>query len=617
MPETSNNNVPPGGEPVLSENALTVLTDRYLLKDEQGRCIETPAQLFDRVAALAASIEARYGANEYDVKEWHKKYYRLLASLEFLPNSPTLMNAGRPSGMLSACFVLPIEDSIEGIFETIKQTALIQKSGGGTGFSLDRLRPTGDRVASSGGTTSGPISFWRVFSETTDAIQQGAFRRGANMGMMSVTHPDILKFLGAKQDLKAFTNFNISVKVTNKWMETLRDSPDSLHIVTNPRTKQRYLLGKDIRLETYTINDLQKLPDDNVPAPQTPGRFYTVADVWKMIIASAHKTGEPGLAFIDRINSDNPTPSLGPIEATNPCGEQPLLAYEACTLGSINITKFVTAGPPKPDIDWPGLGQTVRLAVRLLDSIVDACNYPISESSRLARANRKIGLGVMGFADALFLLGIGYDSPQGVEFGSRLMEFINKKARDASSSLANERGPFPNWTNSTWRTEKNLKVRNAHLTCIAPTGTISIIAGCSAGIEPLYSLAFIRQVLDGKKMLQINPVFKKVAEQAGFYSEQLEKKILKTGSIQKITEIPAHIRKVFKCAYDISPEWHIRMQAAFQEHCDAAVSKTVNLPAKAKASSVDKAYRLAYRLGCKGITIYRRHSRPHEPMTLC
>jgi len=616
MADKAYNDVPAGGEPALSENALTVLTGRYLLKDEQGRCIETAAQLFNRVAALAASIEARYGANEYDVRQWHKKYYELLASLKFLPNSPTLMNAGRPCGMLSACFVLPIEDSIEGIFETIKQTALIQKSGGGTGFSLDRLRPTGDRVASSGGTTSGPISFWRVFSETTDAIQQGAFRRGANMGMMSVSHPDILKFLYAKQDLKAFTNFNISVKVTDKWMETLRDSPDSLHIVTNPRTKQRYLLPRDIRLETYTISDLQKLPDDNVPTAEAAGRFYSVADIWKMIITSAHKTGEPGLAFIDRINSDNPTPSLGPIEATNPCGEQPLLAYEACTLGSINIAKFVTAEGSKPDIDRSGLAETVRLAVRFLDNIVDACNYPVSETSRLARANRKIGLGIMGFADVLFLLGIPYDSRHGVEFGSRLMELVNKKARDASSALANKRGPFPNWTNSTWRTEKNLKVRNANLTCIAPTGTISIIADCSAGIEPLYSLAFIRQVLDGKKMLQINPVFKKVAEQAGFYNEQLEKQILKTGSIQKITEIPAHIRRIFKSAYDISPEWHIRMQAAFQKHCDAAVSKTVNLPAKAKISSVDKAYWLAYELGCKGITIYRRHSRPHEPMTL-
>ncbi len=618
MRNTKYDNPPvPGDEPILSENSLTVLQERYLIKNEHGRCIETPAQLFSRVASLVASVESKYGANEYDIKDWHKKYYELMASLKFLPNSPTLMNAGRPSGMLSACFVLPIEDSIEGIFETIKQTALIQKAGGGTGFSLDRLRPTGDRVASSGGTTSGPISFWRVFSETTDAIQQGAFRRGANMGMMSVTHPDILKFLHAKQDLKAFTNFNISVKITDKWMETLEDAPDSLHVVTNPRTGRRYLLPKGLDVETYTINDLHKLPDDNVPTPETTGRFYTVADLWQLIVSCAHKTGDPGLAFIDAINRDNPTPSLGKIEATNPCGEQPLLPYEACTLGSVNLAKFVTSDSPKPEIDWPALAETVKLAVRFLDNIVDACNYPVSDTTRLTQANRKIGLGVMGFADALFLLGIAYDSQQAVDFASRLIEFINKKARDASAALANERGPFPNWTDSTWRTEKSLKLRNAYLTCIAPTGTISIIADCSAGIEPLYSLVFLRQVLSGRKMLQIDPIFKQVAEQGGFYSDQLAQQILKTGSIQTMTEIPARIRKIFKCAYDVSPEWHIKMQAAFQQHCDAAVSKTINFPAKAKTTGIDKAYRLAYRLGCKGITIYRRHSRPNEPMTLC
>jgi len=612
---------PPGKAPVLSENALTVLQSRYLIKDQQGKCIETPAQLFSRLAALVAEAEARYGATDSEIKAWHRKYYDLMAQLAFLPNSPALMNAGR-RGILSACFVLPIEDSIEGIFETIKQTALIQKAGGGTGFSLDKLRPTGDRVASSGGTTSGPISFWRVFSETTDAIQQGAFRRGANMGMMSVGHPDILKFLHAKQNLKAFTNFNISVKITDDWMKTLATSGQSLHIVENPRTQQRYLLPRRIDIASYTINDLHKLTpasscrrQERGPTERT-GQFYTVGDIWKMIVKCAHKTGEPGVAFIDQINRDNPTPSLGRIEATNPCGEQPLLPYEACTLGSINLVKFVTTDQPKADMNWPALAETVKLAVRFLDNIIDICDYPVRDTIRLAQANRKIGLGVMGFADCLFLLGIPYDSQQGIKFGETVMKFINENARQASNTLANLRGPFPNWNDSIWRTKKNRKVRNASITCIAPTGTISIIADCSCGIEPAYSLVFIRQILNGSKMLQINPIFRQIAKKGGFYSKKLEKQIAKTGSIQKIPQIPAKIRKVFKCAYDIKPQWHIRMQAAFQQHCDAAVSKTINFSEKTTVAAVDKAYKLAYRLGCKGITIYRRRSREREPMSL-
>ncbi len=607
---------PPGEVPKLSANALTVLQSRYLIKDEQGNCIETPAQLFSRVASLVAGAEARYGASSSEVRKWPRRYYDLMASLGFLPNSPALMNANRPNGMLSACFVLPIEDSIEGIFETIKQTALIQKAGGGTGFSLDKLRPTGDRVASSGGTTSGPISFWRVFSETTDAIQQGAFRRGANMGMMSVEHPDILKFMHAKQNLTAFTNFNISVKITDAWMKKLATAGGSLHIVQNPRTQQRYLLPRGIDIGRYTIGDLEKVTGKETPRSGRTGQFYTVSDVWEMIIKCAHTTGEPGVAFIDRINRDNPTPSLGRIEATNPCGEQPLLPYEACTLGSINLAKFVKSVNGKADIDWPGLANAVKLAVRFLDNIIDVCNYPVIDTARLAQANRKIGLGVMGFADCLFLLGIPYDSREGIEFGAAIMEFINKKARDASSELANMRGPFPNWNSSIWRTEKNRKIRNASITCVAPTGTISIIADCSCGIEPAYSLVFVRQVLDGTKMLQINPVFKQIAEKGGFYCKKLENQIAKSGSIQKMPEIPAQIRKIFKCAYNIKPQWHIRMQAAFQQHCDAAVSKTINFSEKATVAAVDKAYKLAYRLGCKGITIYRRGSREHEPMSL-
>jgi ribonucleoside-diphosphate reductase alpha chain len=618
MRETNHTIVqPPGEEPQLSENAMTVLQNRYLIKDEQSRVIETPGELLSRVAWLIASAEARYGAGEAELKQWHKKYYELMATLKFLPNSPTLMNAGRPAGMLSACFVLPIEDSIEGIFETIKDTALIQKAGGGTGFSLDRLRPTGDRVASSGGTTSGPISFWRVFSQTTDAIQQGAFRRGANMGMMSITHPDILRFLHAKQDLKAFTNFNISVKITDKWMDTLEKTPGTLHIVKNPRTGQKYLLPKKIDVNNYTIQDLFRVKNNDTPGPNEKKRFYTVVDIWKTIITCAHKTGDPGVAFIDRINEDNPTPGLGEIEATNPCGEQPLLPYEACTLGSINLAKFVIEKEGKPEIDWQDLGETIKLSVRFLDNILDSCTYPVSKTAEIAKANRKIGLGIMGFADCLFMLGIPYDSRQAVESGEKIMKFVNETARKASSELAEIRGPFPNWENSTWKTKSNLKVRNATITCVAPTGTISIIADCSSGIEPLYSLVFLRQVLSGKKLLQVNHIFKSIAEKEGFFSDTLARKILKTGSIQKISQVPFKIRKIFKCAYDIAPEWHILMQAGFQKHCDAAVSKTINFTEQAKASTVDKAYRLAYHLGCKGITIYRRHSRAEEPMTLC
>jgi ribonucleoside-diphosphate reductase alpha chain len=605
----------PGEAPVLSDNAIKVLQSRYLIKDAQGRCIETPAQLFYRVASLIAEAEAKYGASRGEIEQWHKKYYDLMASLRFLPNSPALMNAGR-RGMLSACFVLPIEDSIEGIFEAVKQTALIQQAGGGTGFSFDRLRPTGDRVASSGGTTSGPISFWRVFSETTNAIQQGAFRRGANMGMMSVEHPDILKFLYAKQNLEAFTNFNISVKITDSWMKKVLKSGKTLHIVKNPRTGKRYLLPRRIDIANYTIGDLHKFSGRGKPVSKVAGGFYTIGDVWKMIVKCAHKTGEPGIAFIDRINRDNPTPSLGPIEATNPCGEQPLLPYEACTLGSINVSKFVSVTETAAAMDWPALAETVKLAVRFLDNIIDVCDYPVRDTVRLAHGNRKIGLGIMGFADCLFALGIPYDSKQGVEFGAELMKFVNNKAHETSAELAGLRGPFPNWKNSIWQTGKTPEIRNASLTCVAPTGTISIIADCSSGIEPVYSLVFLRQVLDGSKLLQIDPVFRRMAEKRGIYSEKLEKQIARTGSIQKIAGIPADIRRIFLGAYDIKPEWHIRMQVAFQQHCDAAVSKTINFSEKATVSAVDKAYKLAYRLGCKGVTVYRQHSRKYQPMSL-
>ncbi len=605
---------PPGKAPILSDSAMALLQGRYLLKDEHGKCIETPAQLFRRVASVVAEAEANYGIDKNEVVKWQRRFYDLMASLEFLPNSPALMNAGR-GGTLSACFVLPIEDTTEDIFETVKRAALIQKAGGGTGFSFDKLRPTGDRIAS-GGSASGPIGFWRVFTDATDALQQGIFNRGANMGMMSLEHPDLLKFLHAKQDLTAFTNFNISVKITDAWMRKLLKSPQALHIVRNPRTGEQYLLPRRINIASYKIGDLHKLTGRGKLPSKSVSEFYTVGDIWKMIVKCAHRTGEPGVVFIDRINRDNPTPSLGQIEATNPCGEQPLLAFEACTLGSVNLGKFVTVVDGKADMDWPGLAETVRLAVRFLDNTIDVGNYPLTDTMRLARANRKIGLGVMGFADCLFARGIPYDSQQGVEFGADVMKFVNEEARKASSELADLRGPFPNWNQSIWRTERGRKIRNACITCVAPTGTISIIADCSCGIEPVHALAFLRELPDGKKTPQINPVFRQVAQINSFCSRKLENQVLKTGSIQEINAVPAKIRRVFKSAYDISPYWHVQMQAAFQQNCDAAVSKTVNLSENASVAAVDKVYRLAYHLGCKGVTVYRRHSRGREPICL-
>ena len=593
---------------------MTVLRKRYLTRDDGGKLTETPAEMFTRTARLVAQQEKNYGASAAAVRRWHKTYYDLMASLRFLPNSPTLMNAGR-RGTLSACFVLPVGDSIDGIFDAVKHTALIQKNGGGTGFSFDHLRPTGDRIAS-GSTTSGPISFWRIFSETTEAIQQGAFRRGANMGMMSVDHPDILRFLHAKQDLQAFTNFNVSVKINDRWMRKLLKDPDTLHVVVNPRTHRRYLLPRRLDVLGYELADLHEIPQRSRTSQQAPSRFYTIGEIWKHIVRCAHKTGEPGLAFIDRINRDNPTPSLGRIEATNPCGEQPLLPYEACTLGSINLSRFVVKGEKGPALDYDALGKTVAVATRFLDNIIDACDYPVAEAVRLAQANRKIGLGVMGFADCLFALGIPYDSEEGITFGTELMRFVNRTARRSSTELAENRGVFPNWNSSTWKTRRNKRVRNAAITCIAPTGTLSIIADCSAGIEPLYSLIFTRQILNGTKLTQINPAFRQIAEELGIYTQELRGEIAATGSIQHLRQIPAPVRRIFKCAYDIKPQWHIRMQAAFQKHCDAAVSKTVNLSAAATSRTVDKAFKLAYELGCKGITVYRRASRQSEPMTL-
>ena len=628
------------GTVILSENATKVLESRYLKKNHNGDCTERPGDLFRRVSGTIATIEKRYGANEAVARQWGDRFYRLMTSGDFMPNSPTLMNAGREMGMLSACFVLPVRDSINEIFDSIKHTALIQKAGGGTGFAFDELRPTGDYIKSSGGTTSGPITFWRAFSEATNAIQQGAFRRGANMGMMYIHHPDILKFLHAKQDLSQFTNYNISVKVTNAWMGEFIDDADSPHVVRNPRTGQAFLLPRDLDIWSYDIRSLipidcvDALPEGDrsayytspqltgaIPAEHA-GKVYTKREIWRIVVENAWKTGEPGVVFIDRINEHNPTPHVGRIEATNPCGEQPLLPYEACNLGSINLGNFIEdACTPQARVNWDRLREVAFEATRFLDNVVDANNYPLPEIEHMCKSNRKIGLGIMGFADALFMLGVPYNSDEGVAWGERFMQFVNDEAHNCSEELARERGCFPNWKGSHWQTRHNRLMRNACSTTVAPTGTISIIANCSGGIEPMFSLAFIRNVLRGQKhgdkpLVEVNETFRRVAEQRGLLSDELLERIAGEGTLAHIDEVPDDLKRVFVCAHDIAPEWHMQMQAGFQRHNDSSISKTINFPRAASVEDVEEIYKLAFKLDCKGVTVYRDGCREHQPMAL-
>jgi ribonucleoside-diphosphate reductase alpha chain len=575
----------------LTENGLAVLKARYLAKNEKGEIIETPEDLIRRVAKAVACADSAYGADAGKIESIAEAFYHLMADGTFMPNSPTLMNAGRPEGMLSACFVLPVEDSIEGIFSTIKNTALIQKAGGGTGFSFSRLRPKGDRVASSSGTTSGPVSFMKVFGKATDAIQQGAFRRGANMGIMRVDHPDILDFINVKQDLGELTNFNLSVGITEEFMRNVLSSPNAEHVVRNPRS------GTEAKL------------------PKGDGQSWTVGALFDVVIEHAWRTGEPGLVFLDRINEDNPTPHIGAIEATNPCGEQPLLPFESCNLGSINLAKFVQAGDAGAAFNYESFRNVIRLALQFLDNVIDINRYPIPETAEISRNNRKIGLGVMGFADALFALGIPYDSEEGVAFAEQVMQFLNDESHRASETLAAERGVFPNWKGSIWE-PRGTQMRNAATTTVAPTGTISIIANCSGGIEPLFSLVFFRNVMEGQHLLEVNSPFEKVARERGFYSKNLMKQIAEKGSIRQMENVPEDVRRVFCTAHDIAPEWHIRMQAAFQRHCDASISKTINFPHAATVEDVRKIYLLAYEQRCKGVTVYRDGCRQNQPMAL-
>lgn len=599
----------------LTENCRRVLESRYLKKDPSGKVTEAPEELFMRVAETMADVEKLYGGGDEEVALWRDRFYKLITSRRFMPNSPTLMNAGREMGMLSACFVLPVPDSIDGIFDSIKHTALIQKAGGGTGFAFDELRPTGDYIKSSGGTTSGPISFWKAFSEATNAIQQGAFRRGANMGMMYITHPDILKFLHAKQDLSQFTNYNISVKVTDEWMEGFLADPDAPHVVRNPRTGAQFYLAKELEIWKYDVRSLTPV-DSDAGRNADPRTLFSRRDIWEIIVNNAHATGEPGVVFIDRINDANPTPHIGRMEATNPCGEQPLLPYEACNLGSINLGLFVDEGGARPKVDWERMREAIHVSMRFLDNVIDANNYPLPQIDAVCKANRKVGLGVMGFADALFKLGVPYNSAEGVEWGGKFMQFLNDESHNYSEKLAEERGCFPNWKGSTWDTVHHRKQRNACSTTVAPTGTISIIAGCSGGIEPLFSLAFFRNVLDGQRLVEVHEDFKTKAKACGFFTEALMERIAKEGTLAHIDEVPQQTKEVFVCAHDITPEWHMRQQAAFQAHCDASISKTINFPHEADVESVDQIYRMAFQLQCKGVTVYRDGCRDHQPMAL-
>ena len=595
----------------LSENAIKVLEKRYLKRDTQGNCIEKPADMFRRVADTVAKGDLKYGATKDDVKKLSDRFYNAITNCQFMPNSPTLMNAGRELGQLAACFVLPIEDSLEGIFETIKNTALIHQSGGGTGFSFSRLRPKNDVVHSTMGISSGPVSFMEVFNAATEAVKQGGTRRGANMGILRVDHPDILEFIDCKADNNKLNNFNISVAITDKFMEAYFNNED--YDLVNPHTKK------------------------------TTGKL-NAKFVFDKIVDSAWRNGEPGIVFIDTMNYDNPTPQIGAIESTNPCGEVPLLPYEACNLGSINLNKMVKENNDGTcSVDWDLLAKTTRTAIRFLDNIITINKYPLPQIAEMVNNNRKIGLGIMGWADMLMKIGISYASEQGTKLASQIIEFIDYESKCESIELSKERGRFANFKGSIYDSEhylynkykdksagkisdeqwkeldnkiKKFGIRNATTTCIAPTGTISMIAGASGGIEPLFGLVFSRLILDNTEMLEINPIFKNYMIKHNLYSEELMKKIAIDGSIAHINNIPENVKKIFVTAHDITPYWHVKMQAAFQLHTDNAVSKTVNFVESATRDDIKETYILAYKSHLKGITVYRNNSRTFQPMNL-
>jgi len=564
----------------LSVNSIKVLERRYLQKDMGGKVIETPRELFERVAKNIAAADSLYGE---DPEKTEEEFLELLSRLEFLPNSPTLMNAGTPLQQLSACFVLPVDDSLESIFDAVKHAALIHQSGGGTGFSFSRLRPAGDVVRSTGGVASGPISFMRVFDAATGVIKQGGRRRGANMGILRIDHPDVLDFITAKEEEGVLSNFNISVALTDRFMEAVHYGEE--YALVNPRTG-------------HTVKNL------------------SARKVFDLIVLMAWKNGEPGIIFIDTVNRFNPTPQLGEIESTNPCGEQPLLPYESCNLGSVNLSKMVKEEEGK--IDWKKIEKTVRLATHFLDNVIDVTKFPLPQIEKMTKANRKIGLGVMGFADLLIKLGVPYNSPEAFKLAEEIMKFITETARRASVELGERRGSFPNFEKSIWPKRKLKTLRNATCTTIAPTGSISLIADCSSGIEPLFAISYVRKHIlqSGDELVLTNPLFETLAKKEGFYSDELMARVAQSSSIQKIEGIPEKIRRLFVTTFDISPEDHLRMQAAFQKYTDNAVSKTINFPFEATTDDVERAYKLAYKLGCKGVTLYRDRSRRKQVLNV-
>ncbi len=574
----------------LTENAMAVLKRRYLLKDSQSNIIETPQELFKRVAQFIAQADKNYGKSDTDIQNAAKQFYDIMSSLCFLPNSPTLMNAGRANGQLSACFVLPVGDSMEEIFETNKHAAIIHKSGGGTGFSFSRLRPRNSIVASTSGIASGPVSFMTVYDASTEAVKQGGTRRGANMGILRVDHPDILEFISCKENTNKITNFNISVAITDSFMEALANNADFPLI--DPRTQEVY------------VKDDQEV-------------WLQAQDLFDTLVAHAWQTGEPGIIFIDRMNRLNPTSPSETIEATNPCGEQPLPPYDSCNLGSINLSQFVLNSESEnytDSIDWEKLGDVIRTAVHFLDNVIDQNCYPLLQIEKQTKKNRRIGLGIMGWADMLVQLHIPYNSKRALHLAEKIAEFIEIEARKHSSELAKTRGKFPNWENSKYKNQ-NISMRNATVTTIAPTGTISIIAGCSSGIEPYYSIAFERNVMDGNKLMEVNKFFKESAIEQKFYSDELLQEIASKRSLTVISEIPDSLKKIFLTSADIKAEEHIKMQALFQKYCDSSVSKTINFPESATTDDVARAFLLAYEEGCKGLTIYRDNSRPNQVLS--